>query len=99
MATDGLFLLRMLEPPVRPDGVFSPAPPPTPPIESRGFDAILAEAQEITGSGEAGGEKVAKSGIDALQVLAQLDRVQNGTVRAWMAKREGATGQADGGGV
>ena len=86
MATDGLMLLRMLEPPVRPDGISGGAAQPLP-IEARGFEAILAEARDTAGDGATPPEAAEALRFDPLRKLSQLDRVENGDVRQWMAGR------------
>jgi len=86
LATDGLMLLRMLEPPVRPDGISGGAAQPLP-IEARGFEAILAEARDTAEDGATPPEAAEALRFDPLRKLSQLDRVENGDVRQWMAGR------------
>ncbi|MCC5828262.1 MAG: hypothetical protein JJU36_02330 [Phycisphaeraceae bacterium] len=92
-------LLRMLEPPVRPDGRASHAAP-IRPIETLSFDELLIEQRRPSGSseGQAVGMEAQAAGNEAgdvkaaerpgtLGLLAALDRMDNPSV---MRMRGGA---------
>lgn len=92
-------LLRMLEPPVRPDGLAG-APrgaQPTTPIESQSFDAVLRQAQAMAD------EQVTQTDDEAEQAnigqasrftaLGGLDRIDNATLRELIARAAKDDGQ------
>lgn len=94
---DEAFLLRMLEPAVRPGGVPGPSQIRREPIESRSFEALLGEAT----ADEAGAEQAqppesddvesgpprANPGVRGglMDQLAQVDRIQNSALRGIIA--------------
>ena len=85
---DGIALLRMLEPAVRPDGIDGRAigaAPPVEPIESRGFEAILADVAGPVSDTVTASDLAPDPG--PLETLADLDWIENGTVRDWLQHR------------
>jgi len=93
------FLLRMLEPAVRPDarsGSVSAltrragSGDPTAPLEQRSFDALLSEAQEIPATNDAeqtsGDDAAPTAALSPLAALAQFDHIENDSLRRVLAQ-------------
>lgn len=88
---DGVMLLRMLEPAVRPDGVAGRAvgaPPPNTSIESQTFEAILARTHDTSPdadrleSGAATALVSSDSVPNLLDGLSAVDQIENQGLRA-----------------
>jgi hypothetical protein len=88
--SQGVDLLRLLEPAVRPGGLPGAAKAPTPPMEQRDFEALLAEAQqdqagaasEAPASDDGGAAHAAAPKAAPLAPLGQIDRIENRSLRA-----------------
>jgi len=95
----GVELLRMLEPAVRPGQVPSAARPVSQPIESRPFDQLLDEAQEITSAEPidpevAGNVEVTTQPTRDLLPLGRVELIENASLRQLMAQT-GEPGQVE----
>jgi len=86
----GVDLLRLLEPAVRPGGLPGAAKAPTPPLEQRDFEALLAEARQDPGpaaaaapaADDAAAAPAATPKAAPLAPLGQIDRIENRSLRA-----------------
>ncbi len=87
--SNGIHLLRMLEPAVRPDGVEQRAVgagAPSVPIEARSFDLMLRDAASADAATQVSDDEAQQpAGAGPLRPLAQVDRVENETLRQLMA--------------
>ncbi len=96
---DGMLLLRMLEPPVRPDGVNGRAVgsvPPRTPIESRPFDSILSEARALEVEGltiakESSVGLTAGGNLGSLRTLDEVAQIENQMLRRLLADQHVST--------
>jgi hypothetical protein len=90
------FLLRMLEPAVRPDATSGPLSAmqrraggvdPEAPIETRSFDELLAQAQAPEAMTDPSpDEKSAASTASPLAALAQFNQIENDSLRRVLAQ-------------
>jgi hypothetical protein len=91
----GVDLLRLLEPAVRPGGLPGVAKAPVPPIEERSFEALLEEARQDPASAEgqapAADESTAPSVPKAMPLapLGQIDRIENRSLRDLIGGKQG----------
>jgi hypothetical protein len=90
VVSDGAFLLRMLEPAVRPDsrstqvgGLTPAARQQAVPFEQRDFAVLLSQAQEAVAAADqvAPAADVARTAASPLAPLAQIDRIENQALR------------------
>lgn len=88
---DSMQLLRLLEPVVRPDGYgqSQTARPETLPLEARSFESLLDQAARASQDASQAGDVEAADGVSAKSPgpLAQLDQVDNVSLRALMGGR------------
>ncbi len=91
MAANGVDLLRMLEPAVRPVGAGGPSGPKRLPIEDRSFESLLVDARS---AGESGGgtEAAEPQKLDPLESLSGLGAIESASLRNLIASRAPASG-------
>lgn len=93
--SNGVDLLRLLEPAVRPGGLAGGKALPTQPIESRSFESLLEEAKAAGLPQQAVNEPNRASAVDPLKPLARVDLIDNAALLRMIGGERAATAQFD----